>query len=271
MDFKSLHEVVIFIYGLAIVGYFIDFIQQNRRANQIAFWSLSMVWLLQTFFLLSKLLSDESFPFLTIYDGLYIYAWILITFSLIINRIFRMDFFAFFTNILGFIIMMLHLFTKAQESMTSTSVQFVGEVLVIHITLALISYGFFAISFICSLMYLLQYRLLKRKRWTFQLKRLGNLEQLDMLSYISVLIGVPMLMVSIILGLLWGYTTNALFYWDDVKTIGSFVVLIVYIIFLFLRVGKGLQGRTIAYFNVYAFLFMLVNYFLFSSLSNFHF
>ncbi|MBB6451935.1 HemX protein [Salirhabdus euzebyi] len=270
-DLKLVYELIIFIYALTIVGYFIDFIQHNRKVNRFAFWLLSLVWLLQTFFLFSKILNKEAFPFLTIYDGLYFYAWILVTFSLIINRLFRVDFFVFFTNVVGFFLMVMHIFTRAQNTTDTRSIDFVGEMLVTHITLALISYGFFTFSFIFSLMYLLQYRLLKQKKWTRRLKRLGDLGQLDFFTFITILLGVPTLLIALILGVIWGYTSGEAFYWYDAKTVGSLIVIIVYMILLFLRVARGFQGRKLASYNVYAFLFLLVNYFLFSTLSNFHF
>lgn len=89
--------------------------------------------------------------------------------------------------------------------------------------------------------------------------------------FLSVLIGVPILMIAIILGVLWAYISGEAFYWYDVKTIGSFIVLGVYIGYLVFRVVKGFKGKQNAILNVNAFLFLLVNYFLFSTLSNFHF
>ncbi len=271
VDFKWIYELIILIYAVAIIGYFIDFIQQNRKVNRLAFWSLSMVWILQTVFLFRNLLGEEDFPIQTIYDGLYFYAWILITFSLIINRIFRVDFFVFFTNVVGFFIMVLHIFTKIQQSPTVNEIDFASEMLITHITLALLSYGIFTLSFIFSIMYILQYRLLKQKKWNSRLKRLGDLNQLERFSFFAILMGLPILLIAILLGVIWGYTSNEVFFWYDIKTIGSFAVLIVYGVFLFIRVGRGIQGKKIATLNIYAFLFLLVNYFLFSTLSNFHF
>ncbi|MCA0969909.1 cytochrome c biogenesis protein [Halobacillus litoralis] len=271
LDFKWVYELILLLYGLSIIGYFIDFVQTNRKANQIAFWLLSMVWGLQTFFLLTQILVEDNLPVMTVYDGLYFYTWILVTFSLIINRLFRVDFLVFFTNVVGFLVMLIHLTTRAQTSLQDQGVNLVNEMLIIHISLAILSYGFFTLSFIFSMMYLLQYRLLKRKKWNAKLFRLGDLTKLDHFSYIAVILGVPLLLIAIILGVTWGYVSPDVFYWYDSKTLGSFLVLIVYIIYLILRVVKGYQGRAISIFNSAAFLFLLINFFLFGSLSNFHF
>ncbi|MBN8236792.1 cytochrome c biogenesis protein CcsA [Halobacillus kuroshimensis] len=270
-ELKWVYELILFLYGLSLIGYFIDFVQTNRKANRAAFWLLSMVWVLQSVFLLSQFFMNDNFPIMTVYDGLYFYTWILVTFSLLINRLFKMDFLVFFTNVVGFLIMIIHIFTRAQNVMEKEGVALVNELLVIHISLAIISYGFFTLSFIFSIMYLLQYRLLKKKKWNAKLFRLGDLTKLDHFSYVAVILGVPLLLIAIILGVVWGYVSTDVFYWYDFKTLGSFLVLIGYMIYLILRVVKGYQGRTISIFNAAAFLFLLINFFLFSSLSNFHF
>ena len=149
--------------------------------------------------------------------------------------------------------------------------QFVHEILVIHVIISLISYCFFTISFLLSIMYLLQSYLLKKKigiRWMW---RLTNFKRLDTISFSSIIIGVPLLMIGLILGIVWAYVTNTDFYWFDVKIIGSIAVLTVYIIYLILRLVKRYQGKLISIYNSAAFLFLLVNFFLFSSLSDFHF
>ncbi|QTM99985.1 cytochrome C assembly protein [Sediminibacillus dalangtanensis] len=271
LEMKWLYELILVIYGASVMGYFIDFIQYNRKANRIAFWLLSLVWVLQTLFLIYQLLLEDSFPVLNMYDGLYFYAWILVTFSLLINRFFRVDLIVFFTNLLGFFIMLLHVGASAQNQGTERGVHLVSELLIAHISLALLSYGFFTVSFLFSIMYLLQYRLLKEKKGYKWLRRFGGLDRLDTLSFQAVTVGVPILMISIILGIVWAYSSGAEFYWNDFKTMGSMFVLIVYMVHLILRLVKGYQGRTIALYNTGAFLFLLINFFLFSMLSNFHF
>lgn len=268
---KWLYEIILIIYGLSLVGYFIDFIQRNRRVNKIAFWLLSMVWVIQTVFLLSNIFLEATFPVFTIYDGLFFYAWVLVTLSLVINKLFSIHFISFFINLFSFFILLLHIMTKAQENMQDRGVELVNEILVTHIALAIISYGFFTVSFLFSIMYVIQYRFLKEKKGLKWMWRFGDLKQLDMLSFRAVTLGVPLLLIAIILGLVWAKVANAEFYWFDLKTIGSILVLAVYILYLFLRIISGYQGKSISVYNTAAFLILLINFFLFNYLSNFHF
>ena len=81
-----LQELTVVLYALSVLLYFIDFLHNNRRANRVAFWLLSFVWVSQTVMLFIYMLNIGRFPVLTLSEGLYFYAWVLITFSLVINR-----------------------------------------------------------------------------------------------------------------------------------------------------------------------------------------
>ena len=266
-----LHELMVILYALSVMLYFIDFLNQNRKANKIAFWILSIVWVLQTIFLFLYMFKTGRFPVLTLFEGLYFYAWILITLSLVINRLLRMDFTVFFTNMIGFAIMAVHTFAPVQMESQAMAEQLVSELLLIHITMAILSYAAFSLSFIFSLLYLLQYRLLKMKKWSQRLWRLGDLDKLTKFSYVSNAIGVPMLLLSLILGVIWKFIKLPDVSWYDAKIITSFILLIIYGIYLYLKVRKELYGKSLALLNTAAFLIILINFFLVSRFSSFHF
>ncbi|OIU70749.1 cytochrome c biogenesis protein CcsA [Rossellomorea aquimaris] len=266
-----LHELMIVLYAISILFYFIDFLNKNRKANLFAFWLLAIVWVLQTIFLFLYMIDTGRFPVLTIFEGLYFYAWVLITLSLVINRLLRVDFTVFFTNVLGFIIMAIHTFAPVQVESRAMAEQLVSELLLIHITMAILSYGAFSLSFVFSLLYLLQFKLLKEKKWGQRLWRISDLSKLEKMSYILNAIGVAMLLLSLILGLQWAFIKLPNFILYDPKIIGSFILLILYSIYLYLRIKKNVFGKSLAMLNAAAFLIILINFFLGSRLSSFHF
>jgi HemX protein len=266
-----LHEFTVVLYAFSVLLYFFDFLNHNRKANRIAFWLLAFVWILQTVFLFFYVVKTGRFPVLTIFEGLYFYAWLLVTLSVVINHLLRVDFIVFFTNILGFIVMVIHTFAPMQYHSHIMGKQLVSELLLIHITMAILSYAAFSLSFVFSLLYLLQYDLLKRKKWGKRLLRLADLEKLERLSYILAVVGVPMLILSLILGLQWAFLKLPGMPWYDIKIIGSFLLLTAYSIYLYLRIGRNIAGKSLALWNVGSFLIVLINFFLFGRLSSFHF
>jgi HemX protein len=265
-----LHELTVVLYAFSVLLYFFDFLHHNRKANRIAFWLLAFVWILQTVFLGIYMFKTGRFPVLTIFEGLYFYAWILVTLSIVINHLLRVDFIVFFTNILGFTVMAIHTFAPMQYHSHIMAKQLVSELLLIHITMAILSYGAFSLSFVFSTLYLLQYDLLKRKKWGTRLIRLADLDKLEKSSYILAVIGVPMLLLSLILGLQWAFLKVPGTPWYDMKIVGSFLLLTAYSILLYLRIVKNLSGRKLAIWNSAAFLIVLINFFLFGQLSSFH-
>lgn len=266
-----LHEATVLLYAISMLLYFIDFLNNNQKANRVAFWLLSIVWVLQTIFLFLYVLKTGRFPVLTIFEGLYFYAWVLISLSLIINRLLRVDFTVFFTNVLGFMVMAIHTFAPVQIESQVLAQRLVSELLLIHITFAILSYGAFTLSFVFSVLYLIQYDLLKRKKWGKRLLRLGDLTKLEHMSYVLAVIGVPLLVVSLILGIQWANIKVPGVSWLDMKIIGSFILLIAYSVFLYLKIRKQMYGRTLAFLNIGSFMIVLINFFLFGSLSTFHF
>ncbi|UOQ86180.1 cytochrome C assembly family protein [Gracilibacillus salinarum] len=267
---RIIHECMLMLYGLSVIFYFIDFLYQNRKANHIAFWLLSVVWILQTIFLLTEIWQNSSLPIQTLHDGLYTYTWIIITFSLVVHRFFQLEFFMFFMSVFGFFFMIVHTLQSVRLTDSNQIPMVLNEMLFAHIVLALLSYGLFTISFILACLYFMQYQLLKRKIGYKWLRRFQDLEGLEKRAFHLIVLAEPMLILSIILGVVWAYMTGTEFYWGDSKTIGSILVFAIYAGYLYIRIKQGYRGKKILTWNVIAFLILLINFFLFNSLSNFH-
>ena len=228
ISITRLHEVTVIIYAISVLLYFIDFHHTNQKVNKFAFWLLLVVWVLQTIFLCLYMMETGRFPVLTLFEGLYFYVWLIIGFAVFINKFFKMDFILFFTNALGFILMVVHTFAPSQIQSQVMAQQLVSELLFIHITMAIFAYAVFTLSFIFSILYLIQYDLLKKKKWGKKLLRLGDLSKLEKLSYILNVIGIPVLFIALVLGVRWAQIKLPDINWIDTKIVGSFFIIIVY-------------------------------------------
>ncbi|WFO46479.1 cytochrome c biogenesis protein [Bacillus pumilus] len=265
-----LGEATTLIYALSVLFYFIDFLQHNRKAGKMAFWLLSIVWLLQTVYMFYIMMETDRFPVLNVAEGLYFYTWVLVTLSLVLTKILRVEFIVFFTNVIGFSLMAIHTFTPSDLHSAELTGKLTSELLVIHITMAILSYGAFSLSFAFSLLYLFQYRLLKKKKWGKWLLRIEDLSKLDHMAYVLNIIGVPMLLLSLILGIIWAYISYDTLYWTDTKVLGSFIMLFLYGVYLYIRLVRNMQGKVVALWNIGSFFVLMINYFLLGSLSTFH-
>lgn len=267
----KMHELMIVFYAFSLILLIFDYLYNNRKAKQSAFWLLCIVWVLQTVFFILYMAELRRFPILAMGEGLYLYAWLLITFSLLLNRVFKIEFAAFFSNVLGFIIVLIYTYAPFRWKSNVLTEQLISELLIFHITFSILAYVVFSFSAICSLLYLLQYKLLKRKKWRKRLWRMNDLAKLENLSFLFNSIGVPILALGVILGLQWAILKIPNLSFFDWKIIGSTFVVMIYSIYLYMKIRKGIVGLNLAYFNLICMLMLFVNFFLFSRFSSFHF
>ncbi|MGN7388419.1 cytochrome c biogenesis protein CcsA [Sporosarcina sp. SAFN-015] len=271
MTMARFHEVIVVLYAVSLVFYFIDYLNSNKIAHRSALWILSVVYVMQSGYLIARVIDTQRFPVLSLYEGIYFYAWLLISLSIILQVFSKVGFAVFFLNVIGFIFMTIHTFTPTQIDKSPVGESLISELLFIHITFAILSYAAFAMSFVFAILYLLVYKVLKKKKWTKQFGRLPSLQQSLSGMKASIYTGIPVLFISLVLGIQWA--TVALDDWmiTDMKIIGSFLVIILYSLVLFLQRRGRLTANDFAWANVFAFLFVIVNFFLGSRLSQFHF
>lgn len=263
------YELMVILYAIGIVFYFIDYLYKYVIARRIAFWFVSIVWLFQTIFIILFVIETQRFPILSLFEGIYFYAWLLTTLSIGLHCIARVDMPVFFINILGFVFVTIHLFAPV-EKVQPVVAPLVSEMLVIHVSIAMVSYAAFSVSFVFSVLYLILYRILKQKKITSTWSRLPSLQQTSSWMNNSILVGVPLLLISLILGLEWALLSLDALSVFDVKIVGSFIITVIYFIILLLHRSGKLVGTTYAWVQVYAYLLTVINFFLGNKLSNFH-
>lgn len=142
-----LYELMIVLYALSIVLYFTDYLYKNIKFRRVAFWFVSTVWVLQNVFLLLFIIQTKRFPILSLYEGVFFYAWLLTTLSIVLHCIARVDLPVVLLNFLSFIFVTIHLFAP-QSSEQIVGESLVSEMLFIHISFAITSYAAFSVAFV---------------------------------------------------------------------------------------------------------------------------
>lgn len=253
-----LYDFMTFLYAVVIVLYFWDFIAHKQTVGRVAFWLLAVVWVLQTVFFIQRMVELNTMPLYNTFETTLFFSWLLISFSLAIHYFYKIDLLAFFTNLIGFAMVAFDLFNH--DGSSTVSQQLRGHLLAVHITLAFLSYAAFSLSFIFSVMYLIQSKLLREKRWNKVFRRLPALDKLDTLTTRLIVIGFPLLLTAMILGVNWYYTVfGSILIWDA-KPIFSVVLIVIYAAYLYLRKAIGWSGRKLAWWNVVSFGLVIVNY-----------
>lgn len=265
-----LYELMIVIYAISLVFYFVDYFIKRPHLRRIAFWLVSIVWALQSLYLVLYIIEMQRFPILSLYEGILFYSWLLVSLSIILHCIVRVDLPVLVIYSLGFIFVTIHTFMP--KRMTGiVHENLISEMLFIHIFSAMVAYAIFTLSFVFSVLYLLMYKMLKEKRTTpIFWQRFPPLEQMMNWMSVSLYIGVPILLISLLLGLEWAILRISGVPLFDPKIIASFLIVVMYSGIIYANRKGKLSNTKFAWVLICAYLIVVINFFLVSSLSTFH-
>jgi HemX protein len=264
-----MYDAIIYIYALSLLFYFSDFARPNREAKRMGTGLLLFVWALQTLFLAFSIASHIGVSTFSTFETLFMLSWLLVTVSIVVGLFIRIELFVFIINVIGFAILALNFFSNPDVSPMLDRWGINDELLFIHISLSIGSYAAFVASSIFSGMYLFLHGRLKGKKWTAAVKRLPSLEKMDQYAYVSVVIGAPLFLLGLSLGLVWISLGGNYSLFLDPKVIASWIVLLLYVFYLFQRLAQGAPGNKLAVWNLFAFCLVVLNYLL-TNFSAFH-
>jgi len=122
----------------------------------------------------------------------------------------------------------------------------------VHVAVAIVAYGTFAVSFAAAVLYLLQ---------AYGVPRLPKAELLDEIGYRAVVIGFPFMTLVIVLGAVWANVAWGRYWGWDPKETASLVTWLIYGAYLHARVVRGWRGNRAAWLLVIGFAATLFTYF----------
>jgi cytochrome c-type biogenesis protein CcsB len=127
-------------------------------------------------------------------------------------------------------------------------------ILTVHVAMAMISYGIFAVSFGAGVGYLVQGP-------TDRVSWLPSHKVLDEVGYRAVIIGFPIFATLIILGSWWASVAWGRYWGWDPKETAALVTWLIYAVYLHARNQRGWAGRPSALILVIGFVAVLFTYF----------
>jgi HemX protein len=265
-----LYDAMIYIYALSLLFYFSDFANANRSAKRMGTGLLSFVWVLQTVYMATSLYGHLTEWAFSRSDVLFLFSWLLVTTSLVVNRFFRIEMFVFLVNVLGFAILALNIFGNPRVTPILNTWGINDELLFIHITLAIGSYAAFSVAAVFSGMYLFLHRKLKAKKWSTTMQRLPSLEKIEQYTYFAVIVGAPLLLLALSLGVVWISLEGDKNLFFDPKVVNSIFVLAAYGFYLFQHHSLRMSGNKLAGWNLAAYLIVVMNFVVSNLVSGFH-
>lgn len=135
-----------------------------------------------------------------------------------------------------------------------------GSLFALHVTLSILAYSAFAISFVLSLMFLVQERVLRGRSLGPVFWRFPALELLERMSRTSVLVGLGSMTLGIVFGLMSAERITGNFWNADAKNIVTLVVFAVYAAYLVLGRSAAWRGARASTLCVVNFVIVMLSY-----------
>lgn len=244
MHSPALFQAALVLYGISAVAHLWSLAPKSDRIRRAATGSGAAGLCVLTLAIAAHGIETGRLPFATVLESLTFVAWMLTAIYLLMHRGARMTAVGAFASVTAFVALGVYAFVMPKD----VSDAFLHEMLgnrwsAVHIVSSLAAYGSFALSFGAAVAYMIQERMLKRKRITALQRHLPSLDLLDSLAYRMVAFGFPMLTLGVITGALWAQTAwGAYWNWDPKET-WSLITWLIYAAYLHVRIVQGWRGK----------------------------
>jgi HemX protein len=135
-----------------------------------------------------------------------------------------------------------------------------GPLFAFHVTLNTWAYAAFALSFVLSLVYLVQDQVLRSRRLGAAFWRFPALDVLDRMARSSVYVGLVALAFGATMGFVWEHRLRGTYSFGDPKVIVTFAIVVVYAAYLLLSRNATWRGARAAMLCAMNFLIVLFSY-----------
>jgi ABC-type uncharacterized transport system permease subunit len=249
--------LTIFTYGLSSVLY-VAFLNTGKvLPGRLATAFLALGLVAHYFALLERSRGMHTVPYHDLYGSMSLFGWLLALTYLGLELFHRQRSVGAF--VLPFILLFFMAAHLAPQDRLSPPPAH-GPVFAFHVTLSIMAYAAFALSFVLSLIYIGEERLLRSRRLGDVVWRLPPLELLEKMSQSSVLIGLISIAIGTALGFIWVDRLHGQFWYYDPKYVVTLLVLVLYVLYFHLARTTAWRGARASKLCVFNFFIVVMSF-----------
>jgi cytochrome c-type biogenesis protein CcsB len=250
-----LFNSVMLVNFLACVVYLVFFFKQKEKLRKIARMILFGAGVLQSLYILSRYLIAGHTPITSQHEVVVFFAWSVTWAYLSFRWRYSVKNFGTFVSVLIFLLLIIAASVSRDFYPLPPALQSLW--LPIHAGFAVMAYGFLALAFCGAVMYLLQERELKSKKFGFFFSRLPSLDALDQLNTHCLTTGFTLLTLGIITGSVWARQAWGTYWHWDPKETWSLITWFLYAAQIHQRFTLGWRGKRAAVMSIVGFCSVL--------------
>jgi cytochrome c-type biogenesis protein CcsB len=252
-----------FLYGFALIlillataAFIVYLVRQQKTTYHWAYRLLLAGFAFLTLDVGYEYYSLGVAPVLTLKSSLSFFAWTLLLVYLLFHLKFRLMVLGSFVAPVAACLLILSSTLPTAEVMVKPI--FRSLWLPVHIGTAFVGNGFFAVTFVAAIMYLLQESQIKKKRLGTLYNRLPSLETLDSINHFALICGFTFMTAGMITGAIYAQVALGSYWRWDPKEVCSLMAWVFYAVLLHERLAVGWRGRRAALLSVFGFLVLVL-------------
>lgn len=252
-----------FLYGFALIlillataAFILYLVRQQKSTYHLAYRLLLAGFAFLTLFVGFEYYALGVAPVLTLKSSLSFFAWTILLVYLLFHLKFRLMVLGSFVAPVAACLLILSTTIPAGD--VAVKPIFRSVWLPVHIGTAFVGNGFFAVTFVAGIMYLIQESQIKKKRLGSLYSRLPSLETLDSINHFALICGFTFMTAGMITGSIYAqYALGSYWRWDP-KEVCSLLAWIFYAVLLHERITVGWRGRRAALLSLLGFLVLVL-------------
>jgi ABC-type transport system involved in cytochrome c biogenesis permease subunit len=246
------------LYVASFICYARNLYAPNIWVGRLASALLASGIFVQYLSLYQRSLALHTVPYDDLYGSMSLFAWLLGITYLGLELFHRQrSVGAFVTLLLVCWIVLLGMLTPRYLPVPSVPR---GAIFAFHVTLNTWAYAAFALSFVLSVIYLVQDRVLRSRRLSVAFWRFPALDVLERMARSSVYVGLLALIFGVAMGLTWEHRLSGSYSFGDPKVIVTLAILSVYAAYLLLSRNANWRGARAALLCALNFVIVLFSY-----------
>lgn len=257
---SSLLVITGLLYFIAFVFHLAAFLGGSEQANRWALVLVRVGFLIHTFFFFLETKAEGSaFPVANFGEIMAFFSWSLAFVYLVLLAKVPSESFGLILSPLLSLLVIAGLL--GVHSATTVPPSPLNPYFALHLGTAFFAYASFTLSFTASVLYLIQYRELKRKRGGNFYQRLPSLEALESLIYQPMAWGSFLLALAVGIGFLWAKSAFGTYWLWEPKTVSTIGIIFFYVALVYFHYGRSSHGKRWVVMNLIAFGFVFFNFF----------
>lgn len=250
--------VSIVVYAASFAGYTRILYAPNMWMGRLASFLLASGIVCHYFALLQRSHWTHALPYDDLYGSMSLFAWLLAVTYLGLELLHRQrSVGALVTSVLAVWVALVAGFAP-NNVVAAPSAR--GSLFALHVTLDTWAYAAFGLSFLLSLVYLLQDRVLRSRHTSAAFWRFPALDVLDRMSRSSVYVGLATMVVGVSLGFRYERRLTGTIIWTDPKVVVTLAIFAIYVAYLSLSRTSGWRGARAAKICTLNFAVVLFSY-----------